>query len=540
MALKSLMQHSFSQIPFTDLPRSEFNRIFGHKTTFNANYLVPFMVDEALPGDTHNLKATIYCRLLSPLTYPIMDNLKMSVFFFKIPARLVWPNWVKMHGEQIDPDDSTDYEVPQVVAPAVTGFTTGSLFDYFGIPTEIPGISINALYSRCYNLTYNQYFRDQNLIDSAVVDLDDGPDDPADYPLRKVAKMHDYFTSGLPWPQKTNDGTDALLPLGSSAPVVSTGASIHVSLANNAWVNKYLYMPSGAPDPINTVTAYNSSTQLSSGGIKLGSPSGMAADLSSATSATINELRESFQIQKMFEKDARGGTRYPEMVKAHFGVNMPVSEWRVEYLGGTSAPVNVQTVAQTSESGTTKQGNLSAFATIRIDNVGFVKSFVEHCYILGLMCVRADQTYQQGIPRPFLRKTRYDHYYPSLAHLGEQVVTMAEIFAKDPATDTNSDGIADNNDVFCYQERWSEYKYKPSMITGQLRSNHATPLHAWHLSEYFTDAPTLDQAFIESNVPMSRVKAVTTAPDFIFDSFIKIRTARPMPMYSVPGLIDHF
>ncbi len=508
--MPSVMAHDFSKVPKADIPRSSFNRSHGYKTTMDAGYLVPIFVDEALPGDTFNLDMSGFGRLATPIN-PVMDNMYLDTFFFAVPVRLLWDNWQKFHGEQVNPGDSTDYTVPVVNTPG-SGYSVGSLFDYFGIPTGVTGLEdINALHSRAYNLIYNEWFRDQNLIDSAVVDTDDGPDNAADYVLRRRGKRHDYFTSALPWPQK---GDAVSLPLGTTAPVYASGS---LSATN------YEMRHGGATgDPFNAVRAGTST-----------SDGALLADLSAATAATINQLREAFQIQKLYERDARGGTRYTEIIKSHFGVTSPDARMqRPEYLGGGSTSINISPIAQTSSTdATTPQGNLAAIGTVGFSRHGFTKSFTEHCVLIGLACVRADLTYQQGLNRMFSRQTRFDYYYPALAHIGEQAVLSKEIYA---------DGSANDQDVFGYQERFAEYRYKPSQITGQFRSTYATPLDSWHLSQEFSSRPTLNQTFIEENPPIDRVIAVPSEPHLIFDSYFNLKCARPMPMYSVPGLIDHF
>jgi len=529
--MKSVMTHDFSRIPQANIPRSVFNRSHGYKTTFDAGYLIPFFVDEALPGDSFNLSATIFCRMTTPI-YPIMDNLFLDVHYFAVPLRLVWSNFQKFMGETddpYDPDDTTEYLTPQIVSPVSTGWTVGTLSDYFGLPTGIAGISVNSFHHRAYNLIYNDWYRDQNMQDSIVVDTDDGPDTNSDYVLLKRGKRHDYFTSCLPWPQK---GPGVELPLGTTAPIIlgdnfgSGGATrdgeFYVSWQNNA---------SARP------SAHGSATLGTSGTI-LPQDSGynLYADLTEANSATINSLRLAFQIQKLYERDARGGTRYVELVRSHFGVISPDARLqRPEYLGGSTSPVTLTTVAQTAPkpaSGTTTPlGSVSAVGTITARNVGFTKSFVEHSVILGIMSVRADLTYQQGTPRMFSRRTRFDYYWPALAHLGEQEVLNKEIYTQ---------GTSEDNEVFGYQERWAEYRYFPSKITGEFRSTFAQTLDAWHLSQEFEDLPTLSPAFIEETPPMSRVLAVADAPNFLMDSYIDVKCARPMPVYSVPGLIDHF
>jgi len=521
--MKSVMEHSFSRVPSAEIQRSSFDRSHGYKTTFDAGYLVPIFMDEALPGDTFNLNLTAFARLATPLK-PVMDNMFMDVFFFAVPIRLIWNNWEKMNGAQDDPGDSTDYLVPVLDAPNPGGHEVGSLFDYFGIPTEIASLEHSALWSRAYNLIWNQWFRDQNLQDSVVVDKDDGPDDPTDYVLLRRGKRHDYFTSCLPWPQK---GDDVSLPLGTSAPVVTTDETIKLTLDQVNW--NYVQANSGLNDYIRLEpNVAGGSDDL----MKFGDQTGLETDLSTATAATINALRQAFQLQRLYERDARGGTRYTEIVQSHFGVTSPDARLqRPEYLGGGSFPVNVHPVPQMSVAGATPQGNLAAIGTASISRSGFSKSFTEHCILLGLVSVRADLTYQQGLNRMFSRRTRWDFYWPALAHLGEQAVLNKEIYA---------DGTANDEDVFGYQERYAEYRYKPSVITGQFRSTFATTLDVWHLSQEFGALPVLDDTFIQENPPVDRVIAVPAEPHFLYDSYINLKCARPMPVYGVPGLIDHF
>lgn len=529
--MKSVMTHQFSQVPKVEIPRSSFNRSCGLKTTFDSGYLVPVFVDEALPGDTFNLNMTAFTRMATPI-HPFMDNMFMDSFFFAVPIRLIWDNWQKFNGEQKNPEDSTDYLVPTMTAPDVTGYPNGSLSDYFGIPTKVPRLEHSSLWHRAYNLIYNEWFRDQNLIDSVVVDTDDGPDNPADYVLRKRGKRHDYFTSCLPWPQK---GEAVELPLGESAYV--KWDSFDGSTSHD---NKYAII--GLDSVGKTQAKYSANINGSGSLLAPSTLSNLYADLTDVTAATINELRQAFQLQRLFERDARGGSRYTEIIRSHFGVTSPDARMqRPEYLGGGSSRININPIAQTSSTDSTSpQGNLAAFGVGTMTGNGFTKSFTEHCVIIGLVSVRADLTYQQGLDRMFSRSTRWDYYWPALAHIGEQAVLNKEIYAKDPTVDTGSTGVPDNERVFGYQERYAEYRYKPSKITGKMRSNDAQSLDTWHLAQNFDGLPLLNQSFIEENPPVDRVIAVLTEPEFLFDSYFDLRCARPMPVYSMPGMIDHF
>ncbi len=530
MSIPTVMSKDFSHIPKAEIPRSSFDRSCGHKTTFDAGNLIPIFVDEALPGDTFNCRMTAFARLATPL-FPFMDNMYLDSFFFAVPVRLLWDNFQKFNGEQTDPGDSTDFLVP-TTTPPLGGYLAGSLSDHFGIPTEIFGLDHNVLHHRAYNLIWNEWFRDQNLQDSVIVNTGDGPDPSTNYEILRRGKRPDYFTSCLPWPQK---GPAVELPLGTTAPVLGIGKSNQIFVGP-----KVVYETEGTG-----TISYASSSEFR-GDVSNESWYGeedpdnpgfpnIRADLTNATAATINQLRQAFQIQKLYERDARGGTRYTEIIRSHFGVVSPDARLqRPEYLGGGSSPVNINPIAQTSESATTPQGTLAAQGTVTLNNHGFTKSFTEHCVIIGMVSARADLNYQQGLARMWSRSTRWDFYWPALSHIGEQAVLNKEIYAQGTAGGTADD------DVFGYQERFAEYRYKPSTISGEFRSNFATSLDTWHLAQDFSALPTLSASFIEDNPPVSRVVAVPTAPQFLFDSFFSLKCARPMPTYSVPGLIDHF
>lgn len=547
-----------------DIRRSTFDRSHSLKTSFNVGDIVPFFVDEVLPGDTFNVDTSKVVRLQTLLT-PVMDNIYLDTYFFFVPNRLTWSHWKQFNGENTESAwiPQTEYEIPQITAPASGGWSVGTIADYLGVPTGVPNLSVSALPFRAYALVMNEWFRDENLSDPLVVPVDDATvagvntgtfvTDVCKGGLPyKAAKYHDYFTSCLPAPQK---GPDVLIPVAEAGNYPVLPGSVHdaskfdgTSLAWKkadgtpyAGVFDYSYLITDKSGAVTQISDSRSLTDQSNSVV----PSNLWAVASgNAAAATINQLRMAFQIQKLYEKDARGGSRYIEILKSHFGVTSPDARLqRPEYLGGNRVPININQVVQQSAtaSGETAQGTVTGMSVTTDTHSDFTKSFTEHGFVIGVMVARYDHTYQQGLERFWSRKDRFDYYWPVFANIGEQAVKNKEIFAQGPGVKDSSGSVIDDQ-VFGYQEAWADYRYKPSRVTGEMRSMYVQSLDVWHLADDYTALPALSDSWIrEDKTNVDRVLAVTSSVSnqLFADIYIKNRTTRPMPMYSIPGLIDH-
>lgn len=571
--------HRFSDAPAMYMKRTKFDRSHVYKTTFDSGKLIPVFVDEVLPGDTTRMSVNYFARLATPIK-PIMDNIYLDWFFFFVPNRLVWEHWQSFCFEREDPDDKTDYVIPTISATGNSeNAYIGSLWDYFGLPVNTSGnlSGISALPFRGVYLIWNEWFRDENLQKSIKIQKGDtnevlnsarfaeqpswvfssGTSIVPGLACPPRGKRHDYFTSALPWTQK---GPGVSIGLAGTASIVDptpgAGYLLHSTDNQLAAVSAYggdgsssgggrkasgsgsIAFNRGSNTEWSTVGGFagNSSNQITmsaqAASTYLGNDS--YVDLDTSSIFTINSLRTAFQMQKFYERLARGGSRYTEVLRSFFGVVSPDARLqRPEFLGSFTKMVNVNPIAQTSATDdTSPQGNLSAYGVTAAKFHGFTKSFVEHGYIFGFVCARADLTYQQGINKMWLRSTVYDFYWPTFAHLGEQAIELREIYAQGSEADAT---------VFGYQERYAEYRYKPSQITGKFRSSvTGGSLDKWHLSQFFKNAPTLNEEFIVENPPIERIIAVPSEPEFLLDVGFRYTTVRPMPMFGTPGLVDHF
>lgn len=557
--------HSFQTYPTTQISRSRFNRSHSRYTTMQTDYLYPIWFDEALPGDTLEVSLSAFCRLTTQLV-PFMDNVYMDIHFWKVPYRLIWEHWINFQGEEETPGVFPDYLTPVLKAPS-DGVAFGSIFDYFRVPPKVGNLEFNAFNFRAYNLVYNEWYRDENLIDRVEVEKGDTTEGEINnYKLLKRGKRKDYFTSALPWPQK---GPAVDIPLGTTAPVeikpstISGGYdallfgngksswafAVGSNNTNNQTNTNAFYASSiadlglhpGTNVPVSPAPSSFIGDNLNRSFRYMGGLTGVA-DLSNATAATINTLRQAFALQHMYEIDARGGTRYIEMILAHFGVQSPDARLqRPEFLGGGTFDLHLNVVPQTSSSdNSSPQGNLASYGVINGHTRKIVTSFTEHCLVFALASVRSDLTYQQGLPRQYSRRSRTDFYLPSLANLGEQAILNKEIFAQ---------GTSADNNVFGYQERWAEYRYKQNEITGFMRSDAVNSkgdnvsLDYWHLAQDFSNLPKLNEEFINEAVPINRVLALDSSeenPPFICNFWFDEYWTRPMPVYSIPSMKGHF
>ena len=544
------VESHFAQLPHADIRRSQFDRSSSVKMSFNVGDVIPFFLDEVLPGDTFKIKTSKVVRLQTLIT-PMMDNLYLDTYFFFVPNRLVWSHWKEFNGENTQSAwlPTTEYEIPQITAPATDGWSIGTIADYLGIPTGVPDLSVNALPFRAYALVMNEWFRDENLTDPLVVPLDDATvagvntgayvSDVAKGGLPFVAaKYHDYFTSCLPAPQK---GPDIVIPggTGMSVPVIPQADKVPSGLITMPYTVTFL---NETPSRSTTGIFFNDSGSQTNG-VSAGSSEDALPVIDNlwavgdgVATATINQLRLAFQIQKLYEKDARGGTRYTEILRSHFGVTSPDSRLqRPEYLGGNRIPIRINQIVQQSatQEGSTPQGNPVGLSLTSDNHSDFTKSFTEHGFILGLMVARYDHTYQQGLDRMFSRKSRFDYYWPVFANIGEQAVLNKEIYAQ---------GTDEDDEVFGYQEAWADYRYKPNRVCGEMRSQAPQSLDVWHLGDDYSKLPSLSDEWIrEDKTNVDRVLAVqsSVSNQLFADIYVQNRCTRPMPMYSIPGLIDH-
>jgi hypothetical protein len=540
------------------MSRSRFDRSSSYKTTFNVGQIIPFYVDEVLPGDTFSIDTSKVVRMQTLLT-PVMDDIFLDTYYFFVPNRLTWSHWKQFMGENTESAwiPSVEYEVPQLTAPE-GGWNIGTIADYMGIPTGVSGLSVNALPFRAYALIMNEWFRDENLSDPLNIPVTDATvqgvntgtfvTDVAKGGLPyTAAKYHDYFTSALPAPQK---GPDVTIPVAEAATAyVYPAATLNPNLQERF---NTLRWSDSQGNPVTGATQYDSYIGISSGGytfdrnlssslgtgsVKQMMPANLVADFSGTSqAATINQLRLAFQIQKLYERDARGGTRYIEILKSHFGVTSPDARLqRPEYLGGNRIPININQVVQSSstDASGTPQGNTAAYSLTSDNHSDFTKSFVEHGFLIGVMVARYRHTYQQGLERFWSRKDRFDYYFPVFANIGEQAIKNKEIYAQ---------GTEKDDEVFGYQEAWADYRYRPNRVTGEMRSAAPQSLDVWHLGDDYESLPSLSDSWIREDFKtVNRVLAVSdnVSAQLFCDIYVRNLCTRPMPLYSIPGLIDH-
>ena len=535
----------FSQVPTLEAKRSKFYIPYDHKTTFNGGKLVPLGVWEILPGDTCEMSMSSVVRMTTPI-YPIMDNCFMDVYFFYERNINLWDHWEEFQGENKITawEQPTNYSIPQITSPS-GGWTEDTIADHFGIPTKVSNLSINHLPFRMYCKVWSDWFRDENLKDNVYYTTGDATTTGANTgsyvtnaqcgaELLPVAKIHDYFTSALPEPQK---GPSVGIPIGNWAPVKTQNTRLGLTGTPLLWSdnNGYAATLDGTVGIGNTGETVETSDYSSTRTIYTNlRPDNLFADLSQATLATINQLREAYAVQRYYEALARGGSRYVETLRGIWGVTpLDGSLHRSEYLGGFRTPINITQVLQTSSTDSVSpQGNTAAYSYTPDSQDVFTKSFEQHGYLMCVACIRTEKTYQQGIERFWNRKGKFDFYIPQLANIGEQAILNKEIYAQG----TNADEQA-----FGYQEAWADYRYKPSQVTGKMRSNATGTLNAWHYAENYSALPTLSTTWIdEDNSVITRTLAVTNEPQFIGDFYFNTTWVREMPVYSVPGLSERY